>query len=254
VFGTPGRRAVRRWLPELRERLDAGFVVVNVENVHAGKGIDAAGVREVLDAGADCLTSGNHAFAHRSHAQLLDSEPRLLRPANYPAPCPGRGVAIGVSLEGVRVAVINLIGRLFMQPVDDPFRAVDEVLDSIVASADVIVVDFHAEATSEKAALAHHLDGRIAALFGTHTHVQTADARVLPGGTGFISDIGMTGPHDSVIGLEKSGALERFRSARPSHVPAAEEGIGLRGALFEIDDAAGRCMSVTRVARGEGGA
>ncbi|MDH3285840.1 MAG: YmdB family metallophosphoesterase [Acidobacteriota bacterium] len=253
VFGDAGKRAVRKWLPRLRRDLDAGFVVVNVENLHAGRGADPSGVREILESGADCLTSGNHIFAHRSHPKLLEEESRLLRPANYPEPCPGKGVGVGVSVDGARVAVINLLGRLFVAPVDDPFRVADALLEELEGSAEIVVVDFHAEATSEKLALAHHLDGRVSAFFGTHTHVQTADARVLPKGTGYISDLGMTGPYASIIGMDVETAVRRFRTARPVRHTTAAEDVGLRGALFEIDEVSGTCTAVTRVAKGAGG-
>ncbi|MDQ7006197.1 MAG: TIGR00282 family metallophosphoesterase [Acidobacteriota bacterium] len=253
VFGNPGRKAVMRWLPGLREESGADFVVVNVENIHAGRGADPASVRDVLLAGADCLTSGNHIWGHRSHAKLLEDERRLLRPANYPDPCPGRGVEIFPSAAGWKVAVINLQGRIFMPPVDDPFRAADEILDEVAGLADVRIVDFHAEATSEKLAMGRHLDSRVAAVFGTHTHVQTADARVLGGGTGFITDLGMTGPYESVIGMDTAAALARFRTGRPMRAAPAQEDPGLRGALFEIDPESGRCLGVERIQRGGGG-
>lgn len=253
VFGSAGRRALAQWLPALREEYDAGFVIVNVENLHHGKGVDHAGLRDVIGAGADCLTSGNHIWAGKDAERLLSEEPRLLRPANYSAPCPGRGVRVAVSREGVRVAVINLIGRLFMPAVEDPFRTADDVLAELDGQADVAVVDFHAEATSEKLALALHLDGRVSAVFGTHTHVQTADARILPKGAGFITDLGMTGPYESVIGLDADAVVRRFRSGRPAPAPPAQGGIGLRGAVFDIDEANGRCRAVTRIARGGGG-
>lgn len=253
VFGNAGRRAVREWLPDLRHELAADFVIVNVENLHRGRGADPIGVRQILDAGADCLTSGNHIWAVKGHERLLEEEPRLLRPANYPDPCPGQGVFVGSGSDGVRVGVVNLLGRVFMPPIDDPFQVVDHCLDELRRHADLVVVDFHAEATSEKLAMGIHLDGRVAAVFGTHTHVQTADARVLVGGTGFITDLGMTGPYNSVIGLDVPGVLKRFRSGRPAPAAEAEGGVGLRGALFEIDEAKGRCFSVSRIARGAGG-
>jgi hypothetical protein len=253
VFGNTGRRAVQQWLPRLREEFDAEIVVVNVENIHSGRGVDASGVRDVLAAGADVLTSGNHVWARKGHEALLDREPLLLRPANYPEPCPGRGLLVLPSPSGARVAVINLIGRIFMSPVDDPFRVADRLLEQIAGKADVVAVDMHAEATSEKLALASYLDGRVAAVFGTHTHVQTADARVLPGGTGFITDLGMTGPYGSIIGMTREAALQRFLTGRPHPSLVAEGEAGLRGALFDVDEANGRCRSVTRVVRGAGG-
>ncbi len=253
VFGTPGRRAVTEWLPRLRAEYGIGFAIVNVENLHNGKGVDASGAREILDAGADCLTSGNHVWASKHADKLLAGEPRLLRPANYPDPCPGHGTYVGIAKDGARVAVLNLIGRVFLPPADDPFRAADDALAELRGQADVIFVDMHAEATSEKLALAHYLDGRVSGLWGTHTHVQTADARVLPRGTGYITDLGMTGPYDSVIGLEADGVVRRFLAARPMQVAAAEGGVALRGALFDVDETTGRCRSVVRVGRGAGG-
>lgn len=253
VFGAPGLRAVQKWLPRLREELEASLAVVNVENLHGGRGADPAAVRDILLAGADVLTSGNHIWGHRSHTKLLESEPRLLRPANYPPPCPGRGVGVFSTVEGLRLGVVNLIGRIFLQPVDDPFQLAEEIVEQLEGRCEAVIVDFHAEATSEKLALATVLDGRVAALFGTHTHVQTADARVLPGGTGFITDLGMTGPYDSVIGMETTAAIKRFRTARPVRNVPASGGIGLRGALFDVDEETGRCRGVTRVSRGAGG-
>ncbi len=253
VFGSPGRKAIRRWLRRTREEEDASFVIVNVENIYNGRGVDHQGVRDVLDAGADCLTSGNHVWGLRDHEEVLGAHDRLIRPANYPEPCPGRGALVLESSEGVRVGVFNLQGRVFMSPVDDPFRAADGILEEWKDRYDVAVLDFHAEATSEKQALARYLDGRIAAVFGTHTHVQTADARVLARGTGYISDLGMTGPYDSVIGMAPRAALQRFTTGRSSRTVPAEGEIGLRGALFEIDESSGRCIDVRRIVRGAGG-
>ncbi len=253
VFGDAGRQMVVQILPRLREEFDASFVVVNVENIRRGKGVDAAGVRAVLEAGADCLTTGNHVWAQKGHEDLLAREARLLRPANYPEPCPGRGVFVGPSSAGPRVGVINLQGRVFMSPVDDPFRAADRMLEFLRERADIVVIDMHAEATSEKLALASHVDGRAAAVFGTHTHVQTADARVLASGTGYITDLGMTGPYGGIIGMQRDPALRRFLTARPATAEPATAEPGLRGALFEIDEGSGRCVAVRRIARGGGG-
>jgi hypothetical protein len=254
VFGEAGKRAVAQWLPRLREEHDAAFVIVNVENVKAGRGVDASGVRAILEAGADCLTSGNHVWAQKGHDQLLQRESHLLRPYNYPDPCPGRGFLVAPSTAGPRIAVLNLQGRVFMPPIDDPFRAADRALEQLRGHADAILVDMHAEASSEKLALATYLDGRVAAVFGTHTHVQTADARILPGGTAFITDLGMTGPYGGVIGMQRESALRRFLTARPGHADPSDAEPGLRGAVFEIDEGSGRAIGVRRIARGAGGA
>ncbi len=253
VVGRPGRRAIARWLPGLVDEHQPDLVIVNGENLRAGRGIDAPGLTDLFDAGADVVTTGNHVWAHRSAEKLLEEFPRVLRPANLPEPCPGRGAVVVPTEAGVRVAVINLLGRVFMTPCDCPFRTADRLLERLGREADVVVVDFHAEATSEKKALALHLDGRVAAVFGTHTHVPTADAQVLPGGTGFLTDLGMTGPHDSVIGLDSEVALRRFLAARPVPQAVAEGGLGLHGAVFEIDEGSGRSTEVVRVARGGGG-
>ena len=254
VYGTTGQDALRRWLPGLITETGASAVVVNAENLHRGRGVHPAGARDVFELGAHVLTAGNHVWGHKEHARLLEREARVLRPANMPEPCPGEGVALFTNDEGLRIAVMSLIGRIFMTPVDCPFHTADQILDELREQADIIVVDMHAEATSEKLAMARHLDGRVSAVWGTHTHVQTADARVLPGGTGFITDLGMTGPYDSIIGAESEAILERFRSGRPVRAEPAEGSPGLRGALFEIDEGSGLCRGVERVARGEGGA
>lgn len=253
VFGEPGRRIVAHELPGLIDRLAADFVVVNVENMCHGRGVDSSGIKGMFEAGADCLTSGNHVWSQKDSERLLEKEPRLLRPANYPEPCPGNGVFIGSARNGSRVAVVNLIGRLFMTPVDDPFRVAEDCIDSLRDKADLIAVDFHAEATSEKQALAAHLDGRVAAFWGTHTHVQTADARVLPLGTGYITDLGMSGPYDSIIGMETTAAVQRFLSGRSVRTIPATRSSGLRGAAFDLDDSTGVCRSVERIALGAGG-
>lgn len=253
VFAKAGLEALERWLPGLREQHEPSYTIVNVENLHQGHGVEKRALERVFELGADCATSGNHVWAHKGAEKLLEVEHRLLRPANYPEPCPGRGVAVGVTPEGARLGIVNLIGRVFMGPVDDPFAVADEILVELRDEAEVIVVDFHAEATSEKLAMASHLDGRVAAVWGTHTHVQTADARVLPSGTAFISDLGMTGPYDSIIGKERAPILERFKSGRPVRAQAASGGLGLRGALFTIDEASGRASAVERISLGEGG-
>ena len=213
VVGAPGRRIVRQRLKELKRDLGVELTIVNGENAAGGAGLTTATAEELFGAGADVITTGNHIWDKRDILGFLSREPRLLRPANYPEGSPGSGVVI-VPVAGTHVAVLNLMGRVFMPLLDDPFRTADRILEEIRGKAVVSIVDFHAEATSEKMAFAWSFDGRVSAVLGTHTHVATADARVLPGGTAFITDAGMTGPFDSVIGVRKEQAIERFRTSR----------------------------------------
>jgi metallophosphoesterase (TIGR00282 family) len=251
VVGRPGRRAVAQWLPALRRDLRADFVVVNGENSAGGFGITPETFNDITAAGADVVTGGNHIWHTREAPALLDGEPRLLRPANYPAGAPGRGAAVFPSAAGPRVGVLNLEGRVFMQPLLSPFDYGREAAERLRAETRVIFVDFHAEATSEKAALAWHLDGRVSAVVGTHTHVQTADERVLPQGTAFITDAGMTGPRDSIIGMSSQTVLPRFLSLLPARFEVAAGPAQLNGVLVEIDPDSGRALRIERVARFE---
>jgi metallophosphoesterase (TIGR00282 family) len=251
VVGRPGRRAVAQWLPALRRDLRADFVVVNGENSAGGFGITPETFNDITAAGADVVTGGNHIWHTREAPALLDGEPRLLRPANYPAGAPGRGAAVFPSAAGPRVGVLNLEGRVFMQPLLSPFDYGREAAERLRAETRVIFVDFHAEATSEKAALAWHLDGRVSAVVGTHTHVQTADERVLPQGTAFITDAGMTGPRDSIIGMSSQTVLPRFLSLLPARFEVAAGPAQLNGVLVEIDPESGRALRIERVARVE---
>ena len=244
VMGRLGRRTACTLLPALRRELDLDYVVVNGENAAAGRGTTGAIARELLDHGADVITGGNHTWAIPDYAETLQGELPVLRPANYPPGAPGRGVWY----DG-RLAVINLIGRTFMEPVDDPFACADRLLPSIPAGTPVLV-DFHAEATSEKQAMGWHLDGRAAAVVGTHTHVPTADPRLLPRGTAFVTDLGMCGARDSIIGSETQPVLHRFRTGRPARMPPETHGVAIFCAVVvEIDDATGRATSIERVDR-----
>jgi len=209
VVGGLGRRTLAALLPGLRDRHEPDFVVVNGENAAGGVGITAKTARELLDMGADAITLGNHAYRHREVYEFLDREPRMVRPANYPKGSPGRGHTV-VESGGARLAVLNLCGQLFMNAVRSPFAEADAALGELRGAADAVLVDMHAEATSEKVAMGWHVDGRATACVGTHTHVATADARVLPGGTAYITDVGMTGPRGGVIGVAREHALERF--------------------------------------------
>jgi metallophosphoesterase (TIGR00282 family) len=234
VFGPPGRRAVESRLAELRHELEADFCIVNAENVADGMGVTAKLAEKLLAAGADVLTTGNHVWRHRDIVPVLEQSDRILRPANLTGP--GRGLTVVDSRAGEPVAVINLQGALFLSPPMHPFLMVDELVEDARSRARVIVVDFHAEATSEKIALARMLDGRVTAVIGTHTHVQTNDARVQPGGTAAITDAGMTGPHDSVIGVQADLAIGRMRTGRPVRFVPADGDVRIEGVLVECGE------------------
>jgi 2',3'-cyclic-nucleotide 2'-phosphodiesterase len=241
VFGAPGRRAVETRLPGLREELGADFCIVNGENAAAGRGITAKIADRLLASGADVVTLGNWTWGQPGFAPYLSGTDRVLRPANMSPHTPGVGLAVH---EGV--AVVNLLGVFSLDPFESPFLAADRLVAEARRSTPVIVVDFHAEATSEKVALARYLDGRVTAVIGTHTHVQTSDARVLAGGTAAITDAGMTGPHDSVIGSEDEGAIKRFLTGQPVRLEPASHGVRIEGALVDCDadGRATRCDAV----------
>jgi len=246
VVGAPGRRALKPALRALAGTWAPDLVVVNAENAAGGAGLTPATADEILKAGADVITTGNHVWDKKEIFPYLDANPRVLRPLNYPPPCPGHGVFVGRSRGGTPFAVVNLMGRVFMADLDDPFRAADAAIAEVAGRASTIVVDFHAEATSEKIAMGWYLDGRATAMVGTHTHVATADARVLPGGTAYITDVGMTGPHDSVIGVEKEVVLARFRYQRPVSFSTAGGDVKLCGVVIESGPD-GRATSIERV-------
>lgn len=245
IVGKPGRRAVSALVPDLRRELRLDVVVANGENMAAGRGITVKTAHEIFAAGVDVITSGNHIWAQSEVVPYLDSDARIVRPANYPEGVPGRGV---VTFGGL--TVINLMGRVFMYEIDDPFRAADRLLASIESGTPVLV-DMHAEASSEKGAMAWYLDGRVSAVIGTHTHVPTADARILPKGTAFAGDAGMCGPLDSIIGVEVEPVLRKFLTAMPVrfHVAEGSRVTTFNSVLIEIDDATGRARSIERVDR-----
>jgi 2',3'-cyclic-nucleotide 2'-phosphodiesterase len=251
IVGKPGREAVVELLPELREEFAPELVIVNAENAAAGRGVTAPIVQTLLTNGVDVITTGNHVWARADELEFLDTEPRILRPANYPPGSPGRGWGLFRTTQGTLIGVANLIGRALMEPVDDPFRAADEILTRIAQQTPLIFVDFHAETTSEKTAFGWHCAGRASAVVGTHTHVQTADERLLPGGTAYITDVGMCGPENSVIGMEVQGALTRFRTQLPHHLRVAEGGATLCGVVVDLDDKTGRAQGIQRLRRGE---
>ena len=235
VVGGPGRRGLALTMPSLRERHAPDLVIVNGENSAGGMGITPKTARQIYAAGADVITTGNHVYRHRDVYDFLDNDERILRPANYPHANPGRGHTVFEHL-GSRVAVIDLSGSVSLRVARSPFHEVDSLLDRIGDEADIVLVEFHAEVTSEKVAMGWHLDGRVAAVCGTHTHVPTADARVLPGGTAFISDLGMTGSRDGVLGVKRDIILQQFRTQMPVRYETAEEDVWVMGALIETGD------------------
>ena len=253
IVGRPGRSVVTERLPALRERWRLDCVVVNGENAAGGFGITEGICDEILQAGADVVTLGNHSFDQREALVFIERQPRLIRPANYPPGTPGRGATVVTTHGGARVLVVNAMGRLFIDPLDDPFAAADRELAAcpLKDAADAVVVDFHAEATSEKQAFAYHLDGRASLVVGTHTHVPTADHRILPGGTAYLSDAGMCGDYDSVLGMDKDEPVRRFLRKTPGSrlEPAHGEGT-LSGIAVETDDASGLARAVHAVRLG----
>jgi metallophosphoesterase (TIGR00282 family) len=251
IVGRPGRELLRKGLRGLVDHHDVDFVIANVENAAAGFGITKDIGDAILDWGVDVMTSGNHIWDKREALDYIAAERRLLRPANYPAGVPGRGSCVTASRDGRAVGVVNVMGRVFMLNIDDPFSVVLDQIESLKHKTKVVIVDFHAEATSEKIAMGWHLDGKATLVVGTHTHVQTADERVLPNGTAYLTDAGMTGPHDSIIGMEREPSLARFLTGLPSKLEPATGNPRLNGVLVSADDRTGRASSVRRVSYGE---
>ncbi len=247
IYGSPGRRAVRDLMPEIVSSMGIDFVIANVENAAAGFGVTRDILAELKQLGVECMTSGNHIWDRRESLPLLDEEPLLLRPHNYPPGVPGTGRRIFTARNGTKVGVLNLMGRVFLRELDCPFRIADREVAILREETHVIVVDFHAEATAEKMALGWYLDGRISALLGTHTHIQTADERVLSKGTGYITDAGMTGPFDSVIGVRKELAIQKFLTLLPTRFEPAVGDARLNGVHLDIDEATGRCRHIGRI-------
>ena len=247
VVGKPGRRAVRTLLPRLVDHHQIDYAVVNIENAAGGFGVNHKVWNELSELSAHCYTSGNHIWDKKEVRQILEENPHLLRPHNYPAENPGTGVHVGETAAGIPVAVINLEGQVFMGPLDSPFTAADRILSELPEEVKVILVDFHAEATSEKQAMAFYLDGRVSAVVGTHTHVPTADERVLPEGTALITDVGMTGPYESIIGMRVDKVLKRFRLRTPSSFDVAKRDVRLAAAVLDIDEETGKCRAVERL-------
>jgi len=250
IVGRAGRRTLVDHLDHLIDRYLVDLVVANGENAAAGYGITGSVLKELFSAGVDVVTSGNHIWDRKEVVALLDHEARLLRPANYPPGLPGAGSGVFETAAGIKVGVMNLEGRVFMRDLDCPFRAADGLIEELKRETPIIFVDFHAEATSEKQAMGFYLDGRVSAVVGTHTHVQTADERILAGGTGYLTDVGMSGSQDAIIGNEKGPALERFLTQLPVRLEVAKKDPQLSAVLLTIDEETGHCEQIERIQAG----
>jgi hypothetical protein len=247
IVGKPGRNAVRTLIPGIVGRYDVDVVIANCENAAGGFGVTRKVVEELYGSDIDILTSGNHIWDKKEIEGFIDDYETLLRPANYPVGTVGRGSVLLQTRLGISLAVLNLEGRVFMRPLDCPFRVAERELDALKGKTNIILVDMHAEATSEKEALGWFLDGRVSAVVGTHTHVQTADERILPSGTAYITDVGMTGSFDSVLGIKKEVALERFLTLLPNRYEVAKGNVRLQGVLIDIDNQTGSSLSIERL-------
>ena len=247
IVGRPGRVIIEKELVRLREERTLDLVIANCENAAGGAGITPPIAEDLFRSGVDVLTSGNHVWRKKEAYELLRMDPRVIRPANYPDGAPGAGSTVVATLAGEKVGVLNVMGRVFMEPLDCPFRAAEREVARLKMVTPVIIVDMHAEATSEKVAMGWFLDGKVSCVFGTHTHIPTADERILPKGSGFITDVGMTGPYDSVIGRRVEQILEKFLSNLPMKSEVAEGNIQLRGLIVDVDAKTGKARSVERL-------
>ena len=247
IVASPGRDAVKKIVPKLRSEKAIDFVIANAENVAGGSGLTPETVDELFKNKIDVITSGDHVWKKKELYERIAKDNRILRPANYPESCPGSGMTIVSGVNGKKVAVLNLLGRVFMDPVDCPFQAAERELRKINRETKIILVDMHAEATSEKIAMGRFLDGRVSVVFGTHTHVQTADEKIFPHGTGYITDLGMTGPQDSVIGRRHDAIVEHFLTCMPKKFEIGDKEVELQGAIVNIDDETGKAVSIERV-------
>lgn len=245
IVGSPGRTALARVVGQMRSAGEVDFVVANAENAAGGRGITPALAEDLFRAGADVLTTGDHVWDQKELAKHIDKEPRILRPANYPPACPGKG-SITAETPAGRVTVIDLVGRVFMGPADCPFRTVDQILNA-GGLGKIVIVDLHAEATSEKIAMGRYLDGRVSAVVGSHTHVQTSDETILPKGTAYITDLGMTGPKDSVLGRDVESIIKKFITGMPTPFDVATKDVCLEGVLITVDDKTGKAAKIKRV-------
>lgn len=247
VVGAPGRDMVKEYLPKLKEKYRPQVTIINGENAASGRGITEKIYHQFLEYGAQAVTMGNHTWDNREIFEFIDDAKYLVRPANFPKGAPGNGLAF-LKINDLEIAVINLQGRTFMNPIDDPFQKADELVKLACERTPFIFVDFHAEVTSEKQAMGWYLDGRVSAVVGTHTHVQTADSRILPRGTGYLTDVGMTGPYDGILGMEREAVLKRFLTGLPSRFEVPKTGRSqLSAVLFELDRKTGRTKKIERI-------
>lgn len=246
IVGKPGRAILKNTLSKIQTENDISFTIANAENAAGGRGLTQEIKDDLIAMGIDVLTMGNHVWDNKSIFNFIDYEPRLIRPINYPGDCPGQGLHVYKAGFNKNIAVINASGRVYMPALDCPFRTVDEVVNDIKDQVDYIIVDFHAEATSEKMALAYYLDGRVTAVVGTHTHIQTADEKILPGGTAYITDLGMTGPVDSILGMAKEPIINRFLTARPARFEVASGSAQMQGVILHLDEEGNRATHIER--------
>jgi metallophosphoesterase (TIGR00282 family) len=246
IVGRPGRQAVRNFLPDIVRQYNIEFIIANAENASGGRGLTREVMNELLGAGIDVLTMGNHVWDNKEIFSFIDEEPRLIRPANYPPPCPGQGYHVYQAGFNQRIAVINVSGRVFMPALDCPFRTTEQILADL-PEVDYIIIDFHAEATSEKQAFGYYFDGKVSAVVGTHTHVQTADERIMPDGTAYITDLGMTGPIESVLGMDRQVVINKFLLQRPVRFEVAKGPSQLQGVVLELDEQTRRVAQIKRI-------
>lgn len=249
IVGRPGRTIVKSLLPKLQQEHKVDFTIANAENAAGGRGLTREVKDELLGAGIDVLTMGNHVWDNKNIFGFVDDEPRLIRPANYPGDCPGQGYHIYRAGFNKKIAVINVSGRMFMAPLDCPFQAVNDILSEINDEVDYCFVDIHAEATSEKLAMAYCFDGKVSAVLGTHTHIQTSDERIMPNGTAYITDLGMTGPAISILGMEIGPIVEKFLTGRPTRFEVATGPAQLQGVLIELNETDNRAINIERISR-----
>lgn len=247
IVGEPGRDAIKHLLPQIKKDHNIDFTIANGENSAGGNGITPKIAEFLFNCGIDVITSGDHIWKNREIVKVLDMDSRILRPANYPSGAPGKGYSVYLTNKGDTIAVINLLGRVFMQPIDCPFKSVSRILNEISEKTKNIIIDFHAEATSEKVAMGWHVNGKVSCLAGTHTHVPTRDAKILPNGTAYLTDLGMVGSQDSVIGVDKEAVLNRFLTQLPTRFEPAKENIWLFGAVISINPDTGKATNIKTI-------